>query len=204
MKGFDMDRRAALALLAGAPLAFIPRAALARTPLPLDPAAPVGGNPKGDVTLVAFFDYNCAYCKRAAPDLDRAVREDGRVRLVYLDWPILTKASVFGALVALAAQRQGKYEAAYRALIALPGGRVGEDEMRAALPAAGLDMARLQRDVDAHKDALLARIRRTNALALKLGLQGTPSYVIGSGLAGVLDDEGFRAAIAEARARGGR
>lgn len=60
-----------------------------------DPDAPEGGSPKGDVTIVAFTDYNCPYCKKAAPDLKRIVAEDGKVRLVYKDWPILTKASVY-------------------------------------------------------------------------------------------------------------
>jgi len=199
-----MDRRTILALLSGAPLALSAEAALARTPLPVDPAAPVGGNPKGDVTIVAFFDYNCVYCKKAAPDLDRIVAEDGRIRLVYLDWPILTKASVYGALVALAAQRQGKYEAVYRAFMALPGGRVVEDEMRAALGGAGVDLDRLQGEVDARKSSILAQIKRNAALADKLGLQGTPTYVIGSGVASTLDYEAFKAAVAQARARGGR
>jgi protein-disulfide isomerase len=199
-----MLRRTVLTALAGAPALLAAGEALARSPLPIDPQAPVGGNPKGDVTIVAFFDYNCGYCKKAAPALDRIAQEDGRIRLVYLDWPILTKASVYGALVALAAKRQGKYEAVYRALIALPGGRVSEDEMRAALAATGADLDRLQRDADAHKTGIIAQIKRNAALAQKLGLQGTPTYVIGSGVASTLDYEGFKAAVAEARARGGR
>ena len=199
-----MLRRTVLTALAGAPALLAAGESLARSPLPIDPQAPVGGNPKGDVTIVAFFDYNCGYCKKAAPALDRIVQEDGRIRLVYLDWPILTKASVYGALVALAAKRQGKYEAVYRALIALPGGRVSEDEMRAALAATGADLDRLQRDADKHKTGIIAQIKRNAALAQNLGLQGTPTYVIGSGVASTLDYEGFKAAVAEARARGGR
>ena len=199
-----MLRRTVLTALAGAPALLAAGESLARSPLPIDPQAPVGGNPKGDVTIVAFFDYNCGYCKKAAPALDRIVQEDGRIRLVYLDWPILTKASVYGALVALAAKRQGKYEAVYRALIALPGGRVSEDEMRAALAATGADLDRLQRDADKHKTGIIAPIERNAALAQKLGLQGTPTYVIGAGVASTLDYEGFKAAVAEARARGGR
>lgn len=203
-----MDRRNLLALAAATPFAASTLAAApagaASTPFPVDPAAPVGGAPKGDVTIVAFFDYNCPYCKKAAPDLDRVTREDGRIKLVYVDWPILTKASVYGALVALAAKRQGKYEAVYRALLAIPGSRVEEEAMRAALPGAGVDLARLQRDVDAHRDAIIAQIRRNAALADRLGLQGTPSYMIGASLAAVLDADGFRAAVAQARAgRGG-
>ena len=62
-----------------------------------DPAAPVAGNVKGDITIVTFFDYNCPFCKKAEPSLERLVKEDGHIRLVYKDWPILTKPSVYGA-----------------------------------------------------------------------------------------------------------
>lgn len=77
------------------------------------------GNPKGNITIVTFFDYNCPYCKKAEPDLERVVKEDGQIRLVYKDWPILTKASVYGAQMALAAKYQGKYDAVHAALMAI-------------------------------------------------------------------------------------
>ena len=86
-----------------------------------DPAAPVGGDPKGDVTIVAFLDYNCPFCKKATPGLARAVRDDGHTRLVYKDWPILAPSSVDGAELALAAKYQGKYEEAHAAMMALKG-----------------------------------------------------------------------------------
>ena len=72
-----------------------------------DPNAPEGGNPKGDLTIVAFTDYNCPFCKKAEPDLERAVREDGNIRLVYKDWPILTQASVHGARLTLPPTTKG-------------------------------------------------------------------------------------------------
>ena len=86
-----------------------------------DPLAPGGGNPKGNLTIVTFFDYNCPFCKKAEPDLERVVKEDGQICLVYKDWPILTKASVYGARMALAAKYQGKYDAVHSALMAIPG-----------------------------------------------------------------------------------
>ena len=73
-----------------------------------DPAAPVAGNPKGDLTIVSFFDYNCRFCKKSEPDLERLVKADGNIRLVYKDWPILTEASITGAQLVLAAKYQGK------------------------------------------------------------------------------------------------
>ncbi|MFB3135004.1 MAG: thioredoxin domain-containing protein, partial [Rhodospirillales bacterium] len=74
-----------------------------------DPASPVGGNPKGDVTLVEFFDYQCPYCKRVLPSIQALLAEDRNLRFVFKEFPILGKASVFAARAALAAQRQGKY-----------------------------------------------------------------------------------------------
>jgi len=71
-----------------------------------DPDAPIGGNPKGDVTIVAYLDYNCPFCKKSTPDLDRIVKEDGKIRLVYKDWPILFPTSIYGAQLALAAKIQ--------------------------------------------------------------------------------------------------
>lgn len=85
-----------------------------------DPQAPVAGNPKGDVTIVYFTDYNCPYCKKIAPVLDRVVREDGKIRLVYKDWPVIRPTSIEGAVLVLAAKYQGKYKVAHDALMKLP------------------------------------------------------------------------------------
>jgi protein-disulfide isomerase len=74
-----------------------------------DPAAPVAGNPKGDLTIVVFFDYNCPFCKKAEPNLDRLVKADGKIRLVYKDWPILSEASIRGAQLVLAAKYLDEY-----------------------------------------------------------------------------------------------
>lgn len=195
----------ATATLAAA-LAFRPGAALAEARTSLDdilrdPAAPVGGNPEGDVTIVAFTDYNCPFCKKAEPDLERAVREDGNIRLVYKDWPILTQASVHGARLALAAHYQGAYERAHHALMTISGRAVSQDDMRQAIAAAGVDMSRLTADLEARKGDITALLARNMDQADALGLQGTPAYLIGPLLASTLDYDGFRAAIAEARRR---
>ena len=65
-----------------------------------DPNAPVLGNPEGDVTVVEFFDYNCPYCRRAAPEVDALIAKDRNIRLVYREWPILGEGSVFAARAA--------------------------------------------------------------------------------------------------------
>jgi len=166
-----------------------------------DPDAPEGGNPKGDVTIVAFTDYNCPYCKKSAPDLKRIVAEDGKVRLVYKDWPILTKASVYGARLALAAKYQGKYETVHDALMGIPGKQIPDAKMLEAVKASGVDMARLNADLKKHNDEIAALLKRNIDQADALGMQGTPTYLIGPFRTSTLDYGGFKQALAEARRR---
>jgi protein-disulfide isomerase len=170
-----------------------------------DPAAPVGGSPSGDVTIVAYTDYNCGFCKRSAPALEKLVRTDGRIRLVYKEWPILSESSVAGAKLALAAGYQGKYEEAHRALMGLVGAKVPAEKMTAALASAGIDMARLQRDAAARNAEIAAALKRNDAQARGMLFQGTPVYLIGPlKVAAALDYEGFRDAVEQARARQAR
>ena len=171
-----------------------------------DPAAPVAGNPSGDISIVTFFDYNCPFCKKAEPSLERVVKEDGHIRLVYKDWPILTKPSIYGAQLALAAKYQGKYDAVHAALMAIPGSkRFPEDQMLAAARTSGADMDRLDADLKAHADEITALLRRNLAQADSLGLQGTPAYLIGHfKVTQALTYEGFKRAVADARAQARR
>src|SRR5689334_3975178 len=74
-----------------------------------DPDAPTSGNLHGDLTIVAFLDYNCPFCKASAVHLDRIVKADGKIRLVYKDWPVLEPTSIIGAKLALAAKYQDQY-----------------------------------------------------------------------------------------------
>ena len=166
-----------------------------------DPAAPVGGDPKGDVAIVAFLDYNCPFCKKAAPALAKILADDGHIRLVYKDWPILTPASVDGARIALAAKYQDKYEAAHAAMMALKG-RSTAQEMRDAVKAAGVDMPRLDSDLAAHGADIAALIKRNNDEAASLGLDGTPVFLIGPfKVAAAIDYEEFQRVVAQTRAR---
>ena len=89
-----------------------------RTDLLSDPTSPVGGNPVGDITVVEFFDYNCGYCKKAAPALKTLMAKDANVRVVYKEFAILGPQSVAAAKAALAAQRQGKYVEFHQGLMA--------------------------------------------------------------------------------------
>jgi protein-disulfide isomerase len=167
-----------------------------------DPDAPVAGNPQGDVTVVAFLDYNCPFCKHAAPDLAKLIATDHGVRLVYKDWPILTPASTYGAKMALAAKYQGKYDAVHAALMSIPGRRIPEEQMRHAIETSGVDMGRLDSDVKAHESDIDALLKRNLAEADALGLEGTPVFLIGPyKIAQALDYEGFKEAVANTRAR---
>lgn len=166
-----------------------------------DPQAPTFGNPEGDVTIVAFLDYNCPYCKTAAPDLARVVKEDGRIRLVYKDWPILTEASVYGAQLALAARYQDRYETVHHALMSIPGRRIGEEKMLEAVAGSGVDLDRLMADLKGRISEIATLLKRNHAQAESLGLRGTPTYLVGPLLASTLDYSSFKRAVAEARRR---
>lgn len=168
-----------------------------------DPQAPVAGNPRGDVTIVAFVDYNCPFCKKSAPDLEKLVKTDGKIRLVYKDWPILTPASIHGAQLALAAKQQGKYEQVHHALMGIPGMKISKEKMTEAVQQSGVDIERLNADLKQHGAEIQALIQRNLDQADALGLTGTPVYLIGPFKAsGALTYEQFRKAVADARAQG--
>lgn len=168
-----------------------------------DPQAPVGGNPKGDVTIVAFLDYNCPFCKKSAPDLEKLIKTDGKIRLVYKDWPILTPASIHGAQLALAAKHQGKYEQVHHALMGIPGMRISKQKMTEAVQKSDVDMERLNADLKQHGTEIQGLIQRNLDQADALGLTGTPVYLIGPFKAsGALTYEQFQQAVSQARAQG--
>jgi protein-disulfide isomerase len=170
-----------------------------------DPETPTGGNPQGDVTIVAFEDYNCPYCKKAEPALQKLIKDDGHIRLVYKDWPILSVTSVYGAEIALAAKYQGKYEAVHAALMHISGGpgvHADKTAMDKAAHEAGVDVARLNKDLEVHHAEISALLRRNNAQAKGMGFQGTPVFLIGPYLvAAALDYDGFKKVVGQARAQ---
>lgn len=141
-----------------------------------DPNAPVVGNPDGETVIVEFFDYNCPYCKRVAPDVATLIAENGDLRVVYREWPILGEGSVFAARAALAARNQGLYEEMHWALMELEG-RADPASVLAAARSVGLDTDQLQADMDAPE--VVEHFRTSQALAQELGITGTPAFVIG-------------------------
>jgi protein-disulfide isomerase len=190
-----------LLAIVGAP-AFAAAGAIDVEAILNDPATPVAGNPAGDVTIVAFMDYNCPFCKKSSPDLERFVDDDGKVRLVYKDWPILSDASVTGARLALAANYQGKYREAHVAMIGVRGRTVDEASLRAAVKGAGIDMALLDADGKAHDADIAALLKRNKDEADSLGLVGAPVFLIGPfKVDKALDYDEFKATVADFRAR---
>ncbi len=170
-----------------------------------DPEAPVAGNPNGDVTIVAFMDCNCPFCKKSSPDLEKFVRADGKIRLVYKDWPILAKSSVYGARLPLAAKYQGRYDTAHAALMGIREGNASEASMTRAVGEAGVDMKRLEVDLEAHEGNIAALIKRNQQQAKALGLEGTPVFLIGPlRVAKGLDYDEFKEIVAGFRARIGK
>ena len=168
-----------------------------RNLLERDPNAPVLGNPDGDVTVVEFFDYNCPYCRRVKPVVEALLKADPNVRLVYREWPILGEGSVFAARAALAAREQGLYAKFHWAMMGM-NGRAEEASVLRIAEEVGLDIARLRRDMKAPQieDHIQTSMRLTQAL----GLNGTPSFVIGDTVApGLMDLAQLRAAVEDAR-----
>jgi len=164
-----------------------------------DPADPVLGNPDGDVTLVEFFDYRCGYCKRMTGTLAQLIEEDGNLRVVMKEFPILSRESVVAAHAAMAAVRQGKYEAFHFALMK-DGGSFTDGEVMAIAESVGLDTARLASDM--RDPNIAAALQRTKALAESIGINGTPAFIIGDTMIpGATSLEALRAQIAEARAK---
>ena len=150
------------------------------------------GNPRGDVTVVEYFDYNCGYCRASLPVIDQLLKDDPGVRLVYRDFPILAASSRDAARASLAAARQGKYRAFHDALYAA--GPVSGATIAQAAAQTGVDTAHVG---DAAIDAELAKNMET---AQKLGLTGTPSWVIGDRvLSGAMPLDELKRAIATAR-----
>jgi protein-disulfide isomerase len=162
-----------------------------------DPETPAGGNPKGNVTLVEFFDYRCPYCKQVQPRLQELLAGDHELRIAYKEFPILGAVSVTAARAALAAHRQGKYEAFHNAMMAASG-QITDDTVYQVAMTVGLDVDRLKRDMAAPQiDAVL---KANHALAESLDITGTPGFVIGDQIVpGAIELSSLKELVMEAR-----
>ncbi|KPF76431.1 hypothetical protein IP88_06615 [alpha proteobacterium AAP81b] len=160
-------------------------------------AGAFAGNPRGDVSVVVFFDYACPYCRQGHQDVKALLQADPKVRVVYRDFPVLSPASDEAALASLSAATQGRYTAFHNAMFETPG-RVTHDRVVATVASAGLDAGRTATDLAS--PALKAEVRKNLELGRTLGLTGTPSYIVGNRiLSGAVGLEKLQAAVAEAR-----
>src|SRR5882724_9442920 len=112
-----------------------------------DPDIPAAGNVDGDITIVEYFDYQCPYCRKIEPELRQVVQDDGKVRLVLKDWPILGPVSVVAARMALACKFHDKYLQAHDAMMGVSS-RLTEARIPELLADAGVDVDRATRDLD--------------------------------------------------------
>ncbi|MDP7667477.1 MAG: DsbA family protein [Rhodospirillales bacterium] len=164
-----------------------------------DPTSPVGGNPNGNVTLVEFFDYACGFCKQVFPTVMELIKNDGNIRYVFKEYPILTPQSVVAARAALAAwaMDKGAYGPFHSALMSARGD-LTEDKIFRFASESGLDVEALRRrmaDTDI-EDALV----RNFTLAEELGINGTPAFVIGRNLVpGAADAETLKQLVLATR-----
>lgn len=171
-----------------------------RDALLTDPTSPVGGNPEGDVTIVEFFDYRCPYCKQVEPALEALLKQDSKLRIVYKEYPVLGAESFYASRMALAAAKQGKYDAFHRALMTLKG-QITQEVILKVAGDAGLDVARAKAEMAA--PAIQEIIKRNYALADALDINGTPAFIVGDVLVpGATDISGLRKLIADARKQG--
>jgi protein-disulfide isomerase len=159
------------------------------------------GNKDGDVTFVEFFDYNCGYCKKAMADMLDLMKTDPKLKVVLKEFPVLGPGSVEAAQVAVAARMQDpmgkKYLDFHQKLL---GGRGQADKAHAMAAAkdAGFDMARLEKDIASPE--VRATIEENFKLAEDMGMNGTPSYVIGKEVVvGAVGLDGLKEKIGIAR-----
>lgn len=165
-----------------------------------DPNSPVGGNPDGDVVMVEFFDYHCGVCRRVHPVLNELMARDRNIKRIFKEWPILGPESQLAARAALASRRQGqdKYLAFHKLLMTAPG-RFTEKTVSHLAERAGIDAAQLTKDMN--RPEIANTLARNFKLAEALGINGTPSFVIGNRLIrGGRDLPTMQRLIAEARA----
>ena len=201
-------RRQTLAL--GAVLIAAPTLAVAQTanrpnPMPealrktleRDPNAPVLGNPRGDITLTEFFDYNCPFCKKIMPKMQQLISADPGLRVVFREWPVFGEGSDFAARAALAALAQGKYWQMHSGLMQMRD-RAAEPSVMRVVRKLGLDEAKLRADMQS--DRVSGHIATSFELADHMSLVGTPTLIAGDdAVFGDQSLDDIQALIAKAR-----
>lgn len=166
----------------------------------------VAGNPKGVITVVEFFDYRCGYCKAIQPEIEQLLAQNPDVRLVLKEFPILPDrdgrlgVSLRAARAALAAGAQGKYIAVHNALMAQK--NIDDEAINAILTANGLNPTAVK--ASGESDAVTTHLTDVHTLGNKIGIQGTPAFIIGDTMVAGADIESLKAAIDDARRNAGK
>jgi protein-disulfide isomerase len=163
-----------------------------------DPLTPTAGNENGDVTVVEFFDYNCGYCKKVAPELLKLIEDDKKVRLLFKDFPILGPSSDAAAKWALAAHKQKKYLEFFKAMMDNKA-PITESLLQGIAKDVGMDVNKAKQD--AASSEILMQVERNRALAANMQIHGTPAFVVGDDLTpGAIGLDDIKELVAKARA----
>ncbi len=165
-----------------------------------DTSLPSIGNPKGDVTLVEFFDYHCGYCKRFLPVISQLVEDDHKIRLVFMEFPILSEDSGVAAKAALVVNSidKSKYFAFHTALMKM-NGEFTLDNLTEKAKSVGIDEDAFKKGMA--NPAFEKELSANKDLAYTLNIHGTPAIVVGNQLVpGVIPIADLKAKIAAARA----
>jgi len=158
----------------------------------------VGGDIKGEITLIEFFDYNCSVCKRTLATMEKLKKEVPGLRVIYKEFPILMESSVIAAKAAMASQKQGKYQEFHKAML-LNLGNLTEERIFEIAREVGLDDKLMA--IDMANTDLNQRLQINHTLAQTIGITGTPGFVIGETiLSGALPYEEMVKIIERARA----
>ncbi len=158
--------------------------------------AAFAGNPNGDVTVVEYSDFACPYCKQTTADIDRILKEDKNIKVVFRELPILSEASNDAALMALAAAKQGKYFAFHKTMFAT--GRPSPSTIENAAKEVGIDLTEARRFISSSEAR--QEIQNNIEIARKLQFTGTPAWVVGNqSEVGAVGYDGLKQMIAKAR-----
>ena len=160
------------------------------------PASFVGGNPDGDITIVEFFDYECGYCRRAMPAFDAMVAEDGNIRVIYFEMPILGERSQNASLMAVAADRQGLYTEFHRAAMGADE-RLSQEVLMTIAVNIGLDMDQLRNDLADPEVA--ERVNANLNFAQAMQVSSTPTFVVAGEVVLGWNEEQLAGQLATAR-----
>ncbi len=161
----------------------------------------VVGNPKGDVTIVEFFDYNCGWCKKSVTEVQALIAKDKNVRVVMKEFPIFGEGSEYAARAALASVKQGKYWELHQALFASES-KVTAEVVDQVAAEKGIDVAQMKKDME--DPAIVENIKKTQALAQTMLITGTPAFIIDDQVfPGYTPLDGLEASLGKVRAGGG-